>query len=152
MAKGELVPIGSLKGPEVPAAGLTWAKVANRPLDAQGKPAWPVLAPKVDADGNDVPGIRLPALAAPSGTYLGWNLRKAGYGEGDLCLLSGTYLPFAADAASRGGDTRKSMAERYRLPGEQKLRQAAAIAQLRAARLLLDEDAAKLAAEGAGVR
>lgn len=148
VARGELLPVESLKAPE----GFTWAKVLNRPLDAQGKPAWPVLAPKIDADGNDVPGIRLPAVAAPSGTYLGWNLRKAGYGEGDLCLLSGSYLPFAKDAASRGDDKRKSMAERYRLPGQQTAMALAQIARLKQQGMLLDEDAAKMATEGVGVK
>ena len=146
------MPVESLQGPEVPAAGLTWAKVLNLPLTADGKSAWPVLAPSIDADGNDLAGIRLPQVAAPEGTWLGWNLRKAGYGEGDLCLLSGTYLPFAKDAASRAGDTRQSLAERYPQPGEQQARKAKVAAELRAARLLLDEDAAKLSAEGAGIR
>ncbi|MGE3690737.1 MAG: alpha/beta hydrolase domain-containing protein [Novosphingobium sp.] len=145
LRKGELVPVESLKGPDVPALRLDWAKVANRPLTADGRSrAWPVFVPRIDSDGNDMPGIRLPEVAVPSGTYLGWNLRKAGYGEGDLCLLSGTYVPFARDTVSREGDTRASMAERYPRAVEQKARQAAVAAQLRAARLLLDEDAARL--------
>lgn len=146
LARGELVPVGSLKGPQVPSVNLKWAKVLNEPLDARGKPAWRIFVPKIDADGNDLPGVRLPEVAVPSGTYLGWNLRKAGYGEGDLCLLSGSYIPLAKDAASRAGDSRPSMAERYPVAGEQKARQAAVAEQLRAARLLLDEDAAKLGA------
>lgn len=149
VAKGELVPVEALRGPQVPSAGLTWAKVVNRPLAPTGQAAWPVLVPQIDADGNDAAGIRLPAISAPSGTYLGWNLRKTGYGEGDLCLLAGSYLPFAKDAASRAGDARQSMAERYSRPGEQKDLQLAQIARLQSQRLLLDEDAAKLAAEAA---
>lgn len=148
LAKGELVPVASLKGPTVPSADLVWPKVLNQPLGPNGKPAWQVYVPKIDADGNDAPGIRLPDVAVPSGTYLGWNLRKKGYGEGDLCLLSGTYIPFAKDAASRAGDSRASMAERYPAPGQQKAQQAAVAEQLRAARLLLDEDAVKLGAPG----
>ncbi len=109
LAKGELLPIDQLRGPNVPGADLVWPKVMNRPIPPKGKMAWPMHVPAIDADGNDAPGIRLPQLAAPQGTYLGWNLRKAGYGEGDLCLLSGTYLPFAKDAASRGGDERLSL-------------------------------------------
>ncbi len=147
VAKGELVPLESLKGPTVPSTGLTWAKVLNQPLDASGKPGWRTYVPRIDADGNDASGIRLPEVAVPSGTWLGWNLRKAGYGEGDLCLLAGSYIPFARDTESRAGDSRASMAERYRIAGEQKRRQAQVAAQLRAARLLLDEDAAKLSGE-----
>src|SRR5207244_4497830 len=34
-----------------------------------------VLVPKVDADGNDMAGVRSANLLAPIGTYTGWNLR-----------------------------------------------------------------------------
>ena len=145
LAKGELVPVESLNGPRVPSAGLTWPKVLNLPLTADGRAAWPVYAPSIDADGNDVPGIRLPQIAAPTGTWLGWNLRKAGYGENDLCLLAGTYLPFAKDAASRAGDTRLSLAERYPLPGARAAQFSRALAKLHRDRLLTDDDAAALA-------
>ena len=33
-----------------------------------------VLVPQVNADGNDVSGIRLPEVAVPLGTYTGWNI------------------------------------------------------------------------------
>ncbi len=145
LAKGELIPVESIKGPEVPSAGLAWPKVQNRPLAASGKAAWPVFVPRLDADGNDAPGIHLPQVAAADGTYLGWNLRKAGYGEGDLCLLAGSFIPFAKDAASRGGDGRKSLAERYPLPAMQQALKLAAIARLKSQHLLLDEDALRLA-------
>ena len=149
LARGELKPIDALKGPEVPAAGLVWPKVLNRPIPPLGKEPWPAYVPAIDADGNDLPGIRLPQVAVPSGTYLGWNLRKAGYGEGDICLLSGTYLPFAKDTESRGGDTRASLAERYRVAGEREARIRGTVTQLQAERFLLPEDASKLvAAEG----
>ena len=147
LAKGELVTIGALKGPEVPAAGLVWPKVMNRPIPPAGRPAWPAFVPAIDADGNDIAGIRLPQVAAAEGTYLGWNLRKSGYGEGDLCLLSGTYVPFAANATSRGGDTRLSLMERYPAAGERAARLRAVTEQLRRERFLLDEDAAKMAGE-----
>ena len=145
LAKGELVPVDQLQGPQVPAFGLVWAKVMNRPELQAGSAPWPVYAPRIDADGNDVPGIQLPDVAAPTGTYLGWNLRKAGYGEGDLCLLSGSFLPFAKDAASRGGDTRLSLAERYPQPGARAERFHDALAKLQGEQLLSDEDAGKLA-------
>lgn len=135
LAKGELVPVASLRGP----ANIAWARVVNEPIPPAGKPAWPIFVPAIDADGNDKPGIRLPQVAAPVGTLLGWNLRKAGYGEGDLCLLSGTFLPFAADRATRGTDPRLSLAERYPSGREPALRKAAD--ELVAARLLLPEDA-----------
>lgn len=145
LAKRELVQVAALRGPKVPSQGLVWAKVLNQPIPPAGKPAWPIFVPKIDSDGNDVAGIRPPQVAAPAGTLLGWNLRKAGYGEGDLCLLAGSYLPFAADAETRGGDTRLSLAERYSAGGR--------TAQLRAAadelvrhRFLLEADAAAIVA------
>ena len=150
LARGELKPIDALKGPEVPAVSLVWPKVVNRPIPPAGKTAWPAYVPAIDADGNDMPGIRLPAVAVPQGTYLGWNLRKAGYGEGDICLLSGTYLPFAKDAQSRGGDSRASLAERYPGAGEREAKVRAAAEQLQAESFLLPEDASKLIAAEAG--
>ena len=37
-----------------------------------------VLVPSVDRDGNDIPGVRAPMVAAPLGTYTGWNPSGAG--------------------------------------------------------------------------
>lgn len=143
LARGELKAIGTLKGPQVPAADLQWPKVINRPVPPTGRREWPIHAPAIDADGNDLAGIRMPKMAAPEGTYLGWNLRKAGYGEGDLCLLAGSYLPFAKDAASREGDTRMSLAERYPAAGDREARVRAAAEQLQRDGFMLTEDAGK---------
>ena len=149
VAGHELVPFDSIHGPSVPAAALAWPKVVNRPIPPAGKAAWPAYVPAIDADGNDAPGIRLPQVAVPSGTYMGWNLRKAGYGDGDICLLSGTYLPFAKDPASRAGDSRPSLAERYPDPAVRVARYRDAARQLQADRYLLREDADKLIAADA---
>ena len=145
LAKGELVPFAALRGPASRTTGLEWPRVINQPGSAPGKPAWPLLAPAIDADGNDAPGIRLPEVAAPKGTYLGWNIRKAGYAEGDLCFPEGSYLPFAETPATRGDDPRLSLAERYAEPGAREARAAAAIADLRREGFLLEEDAVRLA-------
>lgn len=74
-----------------------------------------LLVPRVDADGNDVAGIKSPDSMAPLGTYVGWNLRKAGFSEGELCGLTGGYVPFAATEAERlaTGDPRLSLEARY---------------------------------------
>ena len=63
---------------------------------------WPIL-------------IGLPTLEAPAATHTGWNIRKAGFGEGELCDNNGTMIPFAATREERqkSGDPRLSMAERY---------------------------------------
>jgi Alpha/beta hydrolase domain len=73
------------------------------------------LLPKVNADGNEVDGVRSTQLRAPLGTYSGWNTRKAGFGHPDLCDLTGQYIPFAIHKADRvaSGDPRLSVEERY---------------------------------------
>jgi hypothetical protein len=43
-----------------------------------------ILVPKVDLDGNDLGGIRLPAIRVPLGTYTGWNFFRRGLPEDDL--------------------------------------------------------------------
>jgi hypothetical protein len=76
----------------------------------------PLLVPQVDADGNDVAGIRHPELAVPLATYTGWNFNHPERGNPDMLFpLLGTYIPFAATAATRqqNGDPRLSISERY---------------------------------------
>ena len=82
--------------------GFTYGGLVHRPMvvDHSAMPpakqtAYPVFVPKTDADGNAVAGVRLPTLAAPVATHLGWNLRKAGFAEGALCGNFGSMLPFA---------------------------------------------------------
>jgi Alpha/beta hydrolase domain len=74
---------------------------------------YPELLPKVNADGNEVDGVRSTQLRVPLGTYSGWNTRKMNFGNPDLCDLTGQYVPFAAHAADRKGDPRLSVEERY---------------------------------------
>jgi hypothetical protein len=40
-----------------------------------------VLVPQVDADGNPIDGLRNTNVQVPLGTYMGWNIRKAGFSE-----------------------------------------------------------------------
>jgi hypothetical protein len=74
-----------------------------------------VLVPRVDTDGLDVAGVRSVAVSAPIGTNVPWNYRAAGFGEGDLCDLSGSFFAFANTKADRvaSGDPRPSLQERY---------------------------------------
>jgi hypothetical protein len=76
---------------------------------------YPTLLPQVDRDGNDVDGLRSVTLMAPLGTYTGWNVRRAGFSQGDACDLTGSYIPFAVTRAQReaSGDPRASLQERY---------------------------------------
>jgi hypothetical protein len=76
---------------------------------------YPVLLPQVDAEGNPIDGLRNTAVEAPLGTYTGWNVRKAGFSEGDSCDLIGAFIPFFRTKAERvaAGDPRPSLEERY---------------------------------------
>jgi hypothetical protein len=105
--------------------------------------AYPVFVPKTDADGRDIAGIHLPTLEAPAATYTGWNLRKAGFSEGELCDNNGTMIPFAATREERlkNDDPRLSMAERYPNAGDRAAEIAKATQQLINDRLILQEDA-----------
>ena len=77
-------------------------------------PIYPSYVPKVDSDGNDIAGIRLPELTVPLATYTGWALRS-GVWANDGCEGSGQYIPFEATKAERvaAGDPRPSVQERY---------------------------------------
>jgi hypothetical protein len=76
---------------------------------------YPVLVPAVDADGNEIAGIRPPMVAAPLATYTGWNLRRRGHGAGAMHEFTGSTIPFADTEAERAmtGDPRPSIESRY---------------------------------------
>jgi hypothetical protein len=119
----------------------TWLKSEEMPPSKST--AYPVFVPRTDADGRDIAGIHLPTLEAPSATYTGWNLRKAGFGEGELCDNNGTMIPFAATKEERlkNNDPRLSMAERYPNEGDRQAAITKAAQQLVRDRLVLEEDA-----------
>jgi hypothetical protein len=101
-----------------------------------------VRVPQVDADGNEVAGVRLPPVAVPLGTYTGWNVYRAYPSE--LCDRDGSYLPFARTRAEREskGDPRLSLAERYQGKDDYVAKVKAAADALVKQRLLLERDAA----------
>jgi len=96
----------------------------------------------VDADGNEVAGIRLPSIAVPLATYTGWNVYKTAPSE--LCDRDGSFVPFAKSKAEReaAGDPRPSLAERYGSRADYVAKVKAAADALVAERLLLPADAA----------
>jgi hypothetical protein len=81
----------------------------------------PQLVARVDADGNEVAGVKSPLLSAPLGTYTGWNVTTSGMFSGQLCGPSfgsspiGGFIAFAKTKAERmaSGDPRLSLEERY---------------------------------------
>jgi alpha/beta hydrolase family protein len=114
---------------------------SRRRFAPQRDPAW-TLVPKVDSDGNETSGIRLPPIGAPIGSYTGWNLYKSPFTEGALCDRDGSFFAFARTKAEReqAGDGRPSLEERYG-------NRAGCVAQVKALaeklvtqRLLLSED------------
>ena len=106
--------------------------------------AWRALVPQVDADGNEIAGVRLPDIAVPRGTFTGWNLYRAPLPAGELADRDGTFLAFAATRSERekAGDPRASIEERYPTPEVHAARVRQVVSELRADRLLLDDDAA----------
>jgi hypothetical protein len=82
---------------------------------------FPMLVPQVDSDGNDLPGIRMPEIAVPLATYLGWNFFNERSGPAsELVALTGSFVPFARTKAERelANDPRPSIEERYRSKNE----------------------------------
>ena len=78
--------------------------------------AYPCLASAVDADGNEVAGIRLPDATVPVATHTGWNLRHPGSGSPEQQIpMQGFSRFFAATRAQRlsANDPRPSLEERY---------------------------------------
>ncbi len=149
------VPAAAIRMPAVP--GVTWAPGDNpigQPVDWTNPPSAPVrplptMVSAVDADGNEVAGLRLPHLAVPLGTYSGTNVYKDLPTE--LCDRDGMFIPFARTRADRErtGDPRLSLEERYGTRQAYVAKVKAAADALVAARLLLAEDAARYVAAAA---
>lgn len=151
LADGTLVAPDRTGFPALPGfAAASRANAVERPGDwvrprrGEATPYRPLVA-KVDADGNEVAGIRLPDVAVPLATYTGVNLYAAPFPEGELCDRDGSVLAFARTKAEReaNGDPRPSVEERYGTAARYAERVEAAVRELVGARLLLPEDAAR---------
>ena len=112
LADGTLVPITKLKWPQIP--GVQSPAIVQGPrYDGHDLP---FLVPQVDADGNELAGIRTAEQRVPMATYTGWNFRgNAIGGTKQLVNLLGSAIPFAKTKAEREktGDPRSSVEERY---------------------------------------
>lgn len=154
-AVGTLVPLAAARETFPRLPGVNFPTVLNelRLRDHSVEPpietiAYPALVQSVDGDGNALGGIRHPLLEAPLATYVGWSLRAAGYGEGDLFTVQGSMIPFAATEAERqrSDDPRLSIEARYASRDAWAAKLAEATMRLVADRLLLAEDADRLIA------
>jgi len=99
--------------------------------------------PQVDADGNDVAGIRVPDVNVPVATNTGWNFRSESVGgTKEIYNLLGSYIPFAMTKAEREvrKDPRLSIAERYRDRDDYSSKLRTAAQDLVRSRYLLEED------------
>jgi hypothetical protein len=125
---------------------LDWVE----PPETEPAQAYDTYVCAVDADGNEVAGIRLPPIAVPLATYTGWNVYTAQPGE--LADRDGSRIPFARTRAERDAadDPRPSLEERYGNREAYVARVEAAAAALVAERLLLPMDAEAFVAAARG--
>ncbi|MBV8084349.1 MAG: hypothetical protein JO247_05995 [Chloroflexi bacterium] len=106
-----------LPGPGLPARKHQAVRSGDGGFDAEpGDSAAPDLIPAIDADANEVAGLRLPDVSVPLATYTAWNPRRPETGAPELLVRAlGATIPFAPTAEERAqrDDPRPSIAERY---------------------------------------
>ena len=125
--------------------------VSNYPPSLEGRPAYPIFVSRVDQDGNELAGIRLPPVEVPVATTTGWALRREGYGLNDGCEGAGQNILFSKTKAERlaTGDPRISLEERYGTHDGYVQAVADAARQLMRQHLLLEEDVQRYIDEAA---
>ncbi len=165
IADGNLVPLEKYALPAIPGVnrpheatqayrldfGPNWQQGILSIQPPKVGPAFPVLVPQVDADGNERDGVRLPEITVPLATYTGWNLRDPSIGAPDQRVsFEASYLPFPRTAADRqkSGDPRKSIAERYSDREDYLTQYTKAVDALVEQRWVLPEDRASLIHRG----
>ena len=116
--------------------------ISNYPPEVVERPSYPIFVSKVDEDGNELAGIRLPEVAAPVATTTGWALRRTGFSEGEGGELDGQHIPFKTTKAERTAahDPRLSLEERYKHQGGYVTEVTRAAKKLEAQRFLLPAD------------
>ncbi len=148
LSDGTLVAHRLFKFPAIPGVTApTFVPGGYRPDVLAPYSALPFSVPQVDADGNEVGGIRLPEQAVPLATYTGWHFRNERIGAPHTLLaMSGAYLPFPMTRAEREakGDPRPSIAERYASRSDYLRKVEEAANRLAAERYLLKEDVAPI--------
>jgi len=112
------VPFPALPGIPSPHTATGGPRLPNPqwPNGAGAGKEVPLLVPQVDADGNDLGGIRLPDVSVPLGTCTGWVFRSTEIdGHREMVPLQGSWILFAKTRKERqqSGDPRPSLEERY---------------------------------------
>jgi len=111
-----------------------------------------LLVPKVDANGNEAGGLRMPEVVVPLATYTGWNVRAAGHTAGEGCALMGGAIPLATSPATKAAaDPRTTLAQLYAGRADYQARFGAAADTLAARGYLLPQDVAAAKAGAATV-
>ncbi len=158
VARGELVARDKYAFPRLPEVKYGGAFSTKRYYDFSQQPPHPIadypsLVPQVDADGQMIGGVRHPFVTVPLATNAGWNVRKPGFGEGDLCMASGLSIPFPATRGERAArkDPRAAIEERYDSQAAYVQAVSEAARQLVSEGLMLAKDADVIIAE-AGTR
>jgi hypothetical protein len=133
LSDGTLVEPDKIGFPAIEGAAVVKrTNVVDYPA-ARPERAYRTLVSRVDTDGNEVAGVRLPDIAVPFATYTGWNEYKAPYPTGEIADRDGSYFAFS-DA---------KIAQRYRNRGDYVAKVQEAVDALKKDRLLLQEDADK---------
>jgi len=157
LSDGTLVPLGKYAFPHLPGVntpheantgerldfGPNWERGALTLQPPRVGPAFPILVPQVDVDGNERDGVRLPEITVPLATITGWNLRDPSIGApGERISFEASFIPFAktADERKRLGDPRRSIAERYADEDDYLHRYTQALDELIKGRWILAED------------
>jgi Alpha/beta hydrolase domain len=153
LSDGSLVAQTDIKFPNVPAVQWPLHVPGGFRADLPGAlSVLPFIVPRVDSDGNDIGGLRLPEQAVPLGTYTGWAFRSEQIGAPEtLIAMAGSYIPFERTRNDRekSHDPRLSVEERYSSRADYVSRVEGAAKKLVQERYLLQEDVAAIV-EAAG--
>jgi hypothetical protein len=140
---GTLVPVSAVLFPTIPGVRDPRSIEGPAEMIKSRLTSLPFLVPRVDADGNEVAGIRTPDVAVPLATTTGWNFRAEHVGNpSTIYPLLGSYLPFPRTRAERESriDPRLSIEERYRGRDDYLGRVRRAADELIQQRLMLQDD------------
>lgn len=107
---------------------------------------YPIFVPALNELGNEIAGIRVPRLVAPTATYTGWNLRERGKAEKAMASITGGYFPLPKSPQESDDTTnlRPFITELYASREEYEAKIMGAADQLVSAGFMLEEDRNRL--------